>query len=75
MGKSKQRLMARAKNEKHQFQLTRQEALMIVCQELNNNPSSIQAKKLITLFGLSAEELSETGVTYEILRSLDSLIR
>lgn len=74
MGKCKQRLRARAKNEKIQLEISRQEALNIVCREISNNPSSIPAKKLISLFGLNAEELAEVGVTYEILRSLDGLI-
>ena len=74
LGKCKQRLFARAKNEKIQLQLTREEAKRYVLKELNINPSSIAAKKIISLFGLRAEELSEIGVTYEILRSLDGLI-
>ena len=74
MGKCKQRLFARAKNEKTQLQLTREDAKQYVLQELNLNPSSIPAKKIISLFGLRAEELSEIGVTYEVLRSLDGLI-
>ena len=54
--------------------MSRKEALGIVSEELNQDPSSIPAKKMISLFGLSAEELAEAGVTYEILRSLDGLI-
>ncbi|MFH0702725.1 MAG: hypothetical protein V2B14_04205 [bacterium] len=74
MGKCKQRLKARAKNQKFQLQITRKEALEIVKQELNKDLSSISARKLISLFGLNAEELAEIGITYEILRSLDGLI-
>jgi len=74
MGKCKKRLSARARNEKNQLHLSRQEAVNFVCHELGQNPSSIPAKNMITLFGLSAEELAESGVTYEILRSLDGLI-
>ena len=74
LGKCKQRLRARAKNEKYQLQITRTEALNLVYQELSTNPASISAKKLISLFGLSAEEMAEVGVTYEVLRSLDGLI-
>ena len=74
MGKCKQRLKARARNEKYQLMITRQEALNTVFQELHDDPTCISAKKLITLFGLTAEELAEAGVTYEVLRSLDGLI-
>ncbi|OGI19678.1 MAG: hypothetical protein A2287_03810 [Candidatus Melainabacteria bacterium RIFOXYA12_FULL_32_12] len=74
MGKCKQRLRARAKNEKYQLKMTREEALSFVSNELCDDPSSIPARKLITLFGLKAEEMSEAGVTYEVLRSLDGLI-
>ncbi|EKE02862.1 MAG: hypothetical protein ACD_20C00322G0005 [uncultured bacterium] len=54
--------------------MTREEALSFVCKELCDDPSNIPARKLITLFGLKAEELSEAGVTYEVLRSLDGII-
>jgi hypothetical protein len=74
LGKCKQRLIARAKNDRCQLKMTRNEALNHVNDELNVDPSSMEAKKLITLFGLKAEELSEAGITYEILRSLDGLI-
>ena len=74
MGKSKKRIIARARNDKNQFQLTREEAIQAVCQEILDDPSSISARNLISLFGLSAEELSEAGISYEILRSLDGLI-
>ncbi len=66
--------MARARNDKKQLKISRGEALAIVCDELNLNPSSSSARKLISLFGLSAEELSEAGISYEILRSMDGLL-
>jgi len=74
LGKCKKRLIARAKNQKYQLEISRAEAISVVCRELAQNPSSIKAKDLISLFGLNAEELSESGVTYEVLRSLDGLI-
>ena len=74
MGKCKQRLFARAKNEKVQLQITREEAINLVLAELHEYPSSISAKKMISLFGIKAEELSEAGLNYEILRALDGLI-
>lgn len=74
MGKCKQRLIARAKKNKFQLHFTRQDALANVIEDLSVNPASISAKNMITLFGLSAEELSEAGLSYEVLRSLDYLI-
>lgn len=74
MGKSKQRIIAKAKNDKFQHEMSRKDALKSVLEELQKNPASINARNIISLFGLSAEELSEIGVTYEILRSLDGLI-
>jgi len=74
LGKSKQRIIAKAKNDKSQLNFTRQDALASVIEDLTYNPVSISAKKMITLFGLTAEELSEAGLSYEVLRSLDCLI-
>ena len=74
MGKSKQRIIARAKNDKAQINFTRQDALNRVIEDLSHNPASVSAKNMITLFGLKAEELSEAGLSYEVLRSLDCLI-
>jgi len=74
LGKCKQRLLARARNDRDQLQITRGRALELVCDELFFDPCSIAAKRLISLFGLNAEELSEAGISYEILRSLDGLI-
>ncbi|MEI7473285.1 MAG: hypothetical protein WCK67_00770 [bacterium] len=54
--------------------MTREQAVERVFDELCQNPASIAAKKIITLFGLKAEELSEKGVNYEILRALDNII-
>jgi len=75
LGKCKQRLLARAKNDKNPINFTRQEALDVVISDLSNNASSIYARNIISLFGFSAEELAEAGITYEVLRSLDCLIR
>ena len=55
-------------------QITRTDALKTVMQEMSRNPASISAKKMIGLFGLTAEELSESGMTYEVLRSLDGIL-
>lgn len=74
MGKCKQRLIARAGNDKNRLNLTRKQALNKVITILAVTPSSVSAKNTITLFGFTAEELAEAGLSYEILRSLDYLI-
>ena len=61
MGKSKKRIIHRGKNE--QFSnMTRTDAVQNVVQMLNNG--SKEAYSLITLFGLSAEEVLEAGASY-----------
>lgn len=74
MGKCKKRAFNKAKNSPFTRQMTRQEALITVMTEFNDDPSSMLARELITLFGLTAEELSEVGASYEILRSLDFVL-
>lgn len=74
MGKSKKRILAKGKNPKYQLNITRIEALKKAFSELLENPASTEARNLISLFGLKAEELSEMGLSYEILRSLDGFI-
>ena len=74
MGKCKKRTLSRTKDSSFRLQFTRQEAVRTVIKEIGNNPTSIYAKEIISLFGITAEELSESGMTYEILRSLDSVL-
>jgi len=72
VGKCKKRTISRVSSFNMQF--TRKEAVKTVLQEIDKNPTSIYAKELISLFGLTAEELSESGMTYELLRSLDAVL-
>jgi len=74
LGKAKQRNIAKAKNNKTPINFTRQDALSRVIEDLSYDPTSVSAKNMISLFGLTAEELAEAGLTYEVLRSLDCLI-
>ena len=75
MGKSKKRILHKTNSL---LNLTREEALLrvatcfknIVCDKKEED----EAKRLITLFGLSAEELSEAGVIYEHLKSMENII-
>ncbi len=74
MGKCKKRALSRAKIDISNLQLTRKDALTSVMREIEKNPASVSAKKMISLFGLTAEELAESGMTYEVLRSLDGIL-
>ena len=70
MGKSKQRIMGRGKNLSYMYDMTRHQAIDFVVKELVARPTSIQAKKMISLFGLHSEELTEAGVGYEYVSTL-----
>ena len=56
--------------------MTRECALNVVFSMIKKpkRESRVQALDLITLFGLSAEELSEAGVPYENIKALESII-
>lgn len=71
MGKSKKRIIYKGKNL--QFtNLTREEAVKTVVEFLNSN--SKEAYSLITLFGLTAEEILEAGASYEAVKGMESLL-
>ncbi|MBQ2983714.1 MAG: hypothetical protein IJD57_02840 [Candidatus Gastranaerophilales bacterium] len=75
MGKCKKRTLY--KNNSSYF-MTREEAINNVfkafCQSCNKKTNYKNAMETISLFGLSAEELSEAGLSYENLRALGSAI-
>ena len=65
MGKAKKRGFIRGDNEF--TTMSRETAIKSVVKLLNKNFP--EAEKLITLFGLSAEELLENGASYELVKS------
>ncbi len=75
MGKCKKRTLY--KNNSSYF-MTREEAINNVfkafSQSCNKKTNYKNAMETISLFGLSAEELSEAGLSYENLRALGSAI-
>jgi len=71
MGKSKKRIIYKGKNQQL-ANITRQEAIKNAVCLLNNNDK--EAFSVITLFGLSAEELLENGASYEIVKGLGNII-
>lgn len=54
--------------------MTREDALIEILNKLKQDSASIDAKKLISLFGITAEELAENGLSYEMLRVLDGVL-
>ncbi len=71
MGKSKKRIIYKGKNL--QFSnLSREDAVKEAVNMLN---SSIKdAYSLITLFGLTAEEMLEAGASYETVKGMENIL-
>ena len=71
MGKSKKRIIYKGKNQ--QFtNLSRQDAIEMAVDMLNSSVK--EAYSLITLFGLSAEEMLEAGASYEDVKGMENLL-
>lgn len=71
MGKSKKRIIYKGKNL--QFSnLTRSDAVKKTVELLES--SDKEAYSLITLFGLTAEEVLEAGAPYEVVKGLEGLL-
>lgn len=71
MGKSKKRIINKGKNQ--QFaNLTREEAVKTVVGNLKSH--SKEAYSLITLFGLTAEEILEAGASYEDVKGMENIL-
>ncbi len=72
MGKAKKRILHKTNSSLY---MTRESAVSKVFNILNHkNTNKAEADNLITLFGLSAEELSEAGVPYEDLIAFESAL-
>lgn len=72
MGKAKKRLLHKTNSSLY---MTRESAVNEVFNLLcEKTLPKVKAQDLITLFGLSAEELSEAGVSYENLKALETFI-
>ena len=75
MGKCIKRTLYNSNNDSTKY-MTREEAVSSVFKILNQK-SKINLKKAvdtISLFGITAEELGEAGVSYENLKILGSVI-
>lgn len=73
MGKAKKRIFNKCKYL-YQKTLRREDAIFGVVKNLKYNKFDIETKDIITMFGLSAEELSEAGASYEELKALRSVL-
>lgn len=74
MGKCKKRTLQRTNTS---YFMTRETAVNNVFKMFNENKKKVDLKlamDTISLFGLSAEELSEAGLSYENLKALGSAI-
>ncbi len=68
MGKSKQRSFRKCKPYSSQI-MTREDTIKKIVKHFGSNNFDRDVKNMISLFGISAEELSEAGATYEELKA------
>ena len=72
MGKAKKRILHLGKNDRFE-QLSREDVTAQVVELLKTGDR--EAYGLVTLFGLSAEELLEAGADYETVVGIRSLLK
>ena len=72
MGKSKKRIFHKGINDRL-TNLSRERAVRTAAGLLKAGDR--EAYNLITLFGMTAEELLEAGAPYEIVKSLDNMFK
>lgn len=73
MGKSKKRIFNKNKNSNGST-IKRQDTVQLIIHNIKNNLMDIETKNLISLFGITAEELAEEGATYEELKALKNIL-
>ena len=73
MGKALKRGMNKSKNNPFES-LSRDEAINKVVKGLRNINSNENIEDLITLFGLSSEELLENGASYEEVKTVSGIL-
>lgn len=71
MGKSKSRIFRKGINDQMP-KIRRLDAINEVVKFLNHN-NNTEAKNLITMFGLSAEEILEAGASYEAVVAMKNI--
>lgn len=73
MGKSKKRILNKNTEDIGSI-LKRDDVVLSVISDIKNNKLSERTQKLISLFGINAEELSEAGASIEELSLINHLI-
>lgn len=73
MGKSKKRIFNKNTELKGSV-LKRNNVISAVINDIKNNKLSDETQKLITLFGITGEELSEAGASFEEISIVKHLI-
>jgi len=73
MGKSKTRILRKGVNDQLTT-ISRNSALVKAVENLNAGKTK-DAKSLITMFGLTAEELLEAGASYESVISIKNILQ
>lgn len=77
MGKSKSRVMSRLSEKRKYFSpinIRREKAVESIILGLEKNGSIASIKDTISLFGISAEELAESGAKYEHIMALRGVL-
>ena len=73
MGKSKKRILNKS-NETLKPLLKRKTVINNIIKDIKNNNLREDTKNFISLFGITLEELSEAGISYEELSAVKHLI-
>ena len=73
MGKSKSRILRKGINDQMP-KISRNEAITYSVEYLDKNNIN-SASDLITMFGLSAEEILEAGASYESVKAIENLFK
>ena len=73
MGKSKKRILNK-NTAKTGLTFKRNDIINKIISDIKNNKLSDETKNLISLFGITLEEISEAGVEFEDLSALKHLL-
>ena len=73
MSKSKKRILHR-NNDKSLVSCSRKTAIKLVTDSIKMRKFDMSAKNMISLFGISGEELSEAGLSWEEVKAISSYL-
>lgn len=72
MGKSKKRNLSKS-NDKLGISIKRSSAIKTILNNINTHKNKEETEKLISLFGITSEELLEAGADYEAISAIKYL--